>query len=464
MADPPKFRRPPTRPPPIPRIFAPKPAKTDVVPIPRAISDDMGDEPQAYGDETTKNDEAPDAGQLVERMLDLVASEAEALLEGDEDRLADLNVRTALAAWDGLHQPEEAMRYLELAESHPLALRLRLSAALGTGDEAALTAAVPKIGAPTALLALDLAEAWLWRFRRADLAAPLADRALLGADPRWRTEAVELAALAHAANGNWKRVVEIRRSAVAKTSPPEEVAAAAALLLDRGNDPVAALALCWIAIERMDEDPNERDTAPSPVITRGGWLRLIDVAIAAASRGADPRRLELLDRRADLLKDLPGGAHELGGAHRIARYGAALAAMAGNDPQAALAARRILVQTEARELIAVHGWRAFELAALVGETPSADLAHAVVAAAETPIAERQLDLIDLAEGTSALTVSRLERRGGYAVRWAAAVAEQLANYPRAVELWKRALKNGLGTEPDHLVRLLRGSGSLRAQS
>ena len=125
MADPPKFRRPPTRPPPIPRIFAPKPAKTDVVPIQRAISDDMGDEPQAYGDENTKNVEAPDAGQLVERMLDLVASEAEALLEGDEDRLADLNVRTALAAWDGLHQPEEAMRYLELAESHPLALRLR---------------------------------------------------------------------------------------------------------------------------------------------------------------------------------------------------------------------------------------------------------------------------------------------------------------------------------------------------
>ena len=98
MADPPKFRRPPTRPPPIPRIFAPKPAKTDVVPIQRAISDDAGEEPQQYGDENTKNVEAPDAGQLVERMLDLVASEAEALLEGDEDRLADLNVRTALAA------------------------------------------------------------------------------------------------------------------------------------------------------------------------------------------------------------------------------------------------------------------------------------------------------------------------------------------------------------------------------
>ncbi|MEP6863170.1 MAG: tetratricopeptide repeat protein [Deltaproteobacteria bacterium] len=492
MADPPKFRRPPTRPPPIPRIMAPAPARTDVVPIQRAIRDDAGDEPQQYGDENTKNVEAPDAGQLVERMLDLVASEAEALLEGDEDRLADLNVRTALAAWDGLHQPEEAMRYLELAESHPLALRLRLSAALGTGDEAALAAAVPKIGAPTAMLALELAEAWLWRFRRADLAAPLADRALLGADPRWRTEAVELAALAHAANGNWKRVTEIRRSAVSKNSPPEEVAAAAALVLDRGNDPVAALALCWMAIERMDEDPNERDTAPSPIITRGGWLRVIDIAIEAASRASDPRRLELLDRRADLVKDLPGGALESiatraavaaelvrdgqhaeaaklyteladdpnistpGGAHRIARYGAALAATAGNDPQTALAARRVLVQTEARELVTVHGWRALELSVVVGEKLSADLAHAVVDAAETPIAERMLDVIDLAEGTSAVTVARLEARGGYALRWAASISEQLGNYQRAVELWKRAAKTGLGTEPDHLVRLLRG--------
>ncbi|HET9986996.1 MAG TPA: hypothetical protein VFQ65_00710, partial [Kofleriaceae bacterium] len=441
MADPPKFRRPPTRPPPIPRIIAPVPAKTDVVPIQRAVSDDTGDEPAQYGDENTKNVEAPDAGQLVERMLDLVASEAEALLEGDEDRLADLNVRTALAAWDGLHQPEEAMRYLELADSHPIAPRLRLSAALGAGDEAALSAAVAKIGSPTAMLALELAEAWLWRFRRADLAAPLADRALLGADPRWRIQAVELAALAHAATGNWKRVTEIRRSAAVKTSPPEELASTAALIMDRGNDPAAALALCWIAIERMDEDPNERDTAPSANITRGGWLRVIDIAIEAASRAGDPRRLELLDRRADLVKDLPGGALESiatraavaaelvrdgqhteaaklyaeladdpnigapGGAHRIARYGAALAAAAGNDPASALAARRELVQTESRELIAVHGWRALELAALVGEKPSADLAHAVVDAAETPIAERLLDLVDLAQGTSAVTVA-----------------------------------------------------------
>src|SRR5258706_12122994 len=154
MADPLKIRRPSPKPPPIPRIVAPAPAKTDVL---AAQSDDTGDEAQPEQfDENTKNLEAPDAGQLVERMLDLVASEAEALLVGDDadGRLADLNVRTALATWDGLHQPDEAMRHLELAERHPLAPRLRLSAALAEPDAAALTAAQQKLGTPSPALAI----------------------------------------------------------------------------------------------------------------------------------------------------------------------------------------------------------------------------------------------------------------------------------------------------------------------
>ncbi len=57
-------------------------------------------------------------------------------------------------------------------------------------------------------------------------------------------------------------------------------------------------------------------------------------------------------------------------------------------------------------------------------------------------------------------MARLEARGGFAVRWAAAIAEQQGNYRRAVELWRIAAGSGggtgLGTEYDHLVRLLRG--------
>src|SRR4029077_7975582 len=111
-APPPRARPPGGGPPPPPARapIAPPAARTDVV----AAQTDG--EPREELSEDTKNLDVPDAGQLVERTLDLVASEAEALLVGDDadGRLADLNVRTALAAWDGLHQPDEALRYLEL--------------------------------------------------------------------------------------------------------------------------------------------------------------------------------------------------------------------------------------------------------------------------------------------------------------------------------------------------------------
>src|SRR5258708_6131739 len=122
MADPPPIRRPQTRPPPIPRApVAPLPAKTDVVPVPGQVEELS---------EITSSLIAPGAGALVAHMRELVATEAAALLTGDSDRLADLNVRSAIASWDALHQPDEALRLLELADGHPLASRLRVMAAL----------------------------------------------------------------------------------------------------------------------------------------------------------------------------------------------------------------------------------------------------------------------------------------------------------------------------------------------
>src|SRR6185436_15286094 len=111
------------------------------------------------------------AGELVGHVLTLVATEAEALLEGEDtdDKLAELNVRSALASWDALHQPDEALRLLELAE------RLRLAAALAAGDEEALTAVEPVLGDAPALQ-LELAEAWMWRHGRADRAGAVLER------------------------------------------------------------------------------------------------------------------------------------------------------------------------------------------------------------------------------------------------------------------------------------------------
>src|SRR5574338_12707 len=163
MAGPP-IRRPPTKPPPLP-------ARVPVIPSPKRTDVVAAQDPSDEISEVTKNLEAPDAGQLVQNMLGMVASEAEALLVGDDSdgRLADLYVRTALASWDGLHEPEEAMRYLELAESHPLAPRLHLSAALGQRAPEPLAIVQARVdGLPAGdmktALAVELAEAWLFRY------------------------------------------------------------------------------------------------------------------------------------------------------------------------------------------------------------------------------------------------------------------------------------------------------------
>ncbi len=327
MADPPPIRRAGTKPPPIPRApIAPAPAKTDVVSAQR--------DPDELLPEDTRNLEAPDAEVLVERMLELVASESEALLAGDDSdgRLADLNVRTALASWDALHQSDEALRFLELADSHPLAARMRLAAALVSGDVAALATAEQRIGAETGPLAVELAEAWLWRHGRADRAAALADR-LLGAQlpPAWRAHVVELATLAHASLGNWARVVELRAGELTADTAPAEVATTAALMLDRADDPAGALAACWAKLAHYSGP--ERDAL--------GWLRTFDIAIVAATMLDDERRFELLDKRAELLSALPGGGLEaLATRHAQAQM---LWAVLADDPAAQVAgsARRI---------------------------------------------------------------------------------------------------------------------------
>jgi golgin subfamily B member 1 len=488
-------------PPPIPRApIAPSAAKTDVVPA-QTHADVHAEEHS----EITRNLEAPDAGELVERMLDLVGTEAEALLSASEGRgkLADLNVRIALASWDGLHETAEALRYLELAEDHPLAPRLQLSATLGQSAPEPLAAAQARIsalppGPLTAGLAIDIAEAWLFRFRRPELAAELAERTLGGSvTDAQREHLTALAALGYAASGAWDAVVRVRRASVDDRSSFDAIASVAALLVDRGNDAAGALQLCWGAIERSDSveaarSPNPGDTQPSVAgLTRNGMLRLIDVALDAAARCGDSRMLELLDRRGELITTMTGGALEAlatrhavaaaltrDGQHveatalwsqladdavathpaagrRIATLATVWSAAAAGDVKAGLAAHRRLADSDCADVATAHAWRALELAAASGEAIT-DLAHAVADAADTPSAEWWLDLVDHASPTAA-TVTRLETRGGLMLRWAAALAEKIGNVPRALELWRRAcaIETRVGTEHDHVVRMLR---------
>jgi len=509
MADAPTVQRPQE-----PTVRGPAPPRAAQTDVHAVVS---------YADDDTSSLHVPDPVQLVEHVVQLVAGEAAALLAGDDAdaRLADLNVRSALASWDALRQPDEALRLLELAESHPLALRLRAMAAL---DDPALLARLelPAHAADltSAALGIEVAEAWLWRHREPGRAGELADRLLAGELPAtWRAHVTELARLAHAAAGNWPRVIALAAASLGETAPPDEVAAAAAVVLDRGRDPAAALAACWAKLAHF----------PGRDASALGWLRCFDVALEAAAELGhaqrsredldDPRahealerRFELLDRRAALVGELPGGAleslatlaavaseldgqreageaaalwAELGGSdaaqlpgafRRYAYLRAAWSASATSDPDSRacrMAAHRRLADTECVEVAASHAWRALELAAVIGDPGIGDLARAVADAAGTPTAAHWLDLVELAAPTPA-TIVRFEARGGLALRWAAALAERIAP-ERAIALWQRAAvapgaapaaaageatvvtTDVLPTTRDHLARRARGN-------
>ncbi|HEY5924239.1 MAG TPA: hypothetical protein VIV11_21325 [Kofleriaceae bacterium] len=149
-------------------------------------------------------------------------------------------------------------------------------------------------------------------------------------------------------------------------------------------------------------------------------------------------------------------------ARRIATLSAAWAASAAGDQKSALSARRRLATMDLGDCVEVaasHAWRALELAGATAALPKelSDLAHAVVDASDSSSAEWWLDLLDHALPTQG-TITRLEQRGGLALRWAAILAEKLDNPSRSLELWRRAahLDAPFGCEYDHVVRLLRG--------
>ncbi|HEY0192212.1 MAG TPA: hypothetical protein VGC42_13920, partial [Kofleriaceae bacterium] len=490
-----------------PRLAVPPPSsgETDIVSI---------TSPAELVEETSTLN-APDAAQFVEHMLELVGSEAAALL-GDRsssdaertERLADLNLRIALASWDTLHQPDAALRLLELADGHPLALRLRAMASL---DDVELLAKLP---AATGALAIELAEAWLWRHGDPVRAGGLADRLLAGDLPSaWRAHVTELAIVAHGARGDWARVVALCSTGVGDRSPPEDIAATAALLIDRAGDPRAALELCLRRLASFVDDRGLPPVGSAAAGRRGwiddgwdiapstaGWLRCLDVALDAATQLGDDRRLELLTRRAELLTGIPGAEAEAlatrmalaaelerrgapaeaaplwlelgddavmqapGVLRRFARLRATWSASSPEQRALKLTAHRQLADSDCAEVAATHAWRALELAAATSDPALGDIVRAVADVAASRAAERWLDMVDVAAPTMT-TLARCAARGGLSLRWAAAIAErnlEVTQRPgsvpaRPLALWRRAAAepDALPTTRDHLARLLR---------
>src|SRR5690349_15823005 len=103
MADPPSIRRLLVQPPTMPAHGAvgPLAGQTDLAAV-AAQSDELGEDTSSL----------VHGVQLVAQLLEGVASEVAALAAADagDHRIADLQLRAALASWDALDQREEAAR------------------------------------------------------------------------------------------------------------------------------------------------------------------------------------------------------------------------------------------------------------------------------------------------------------------------------------------------------------------
>ena len=311
----------------------------------------------------------------------------------------------------GSHEPDEAMRYLELAERHPLAARLRLVGGARHGDDQRWRRPRRKLGA------LDRHRCCA-RARRG-VAVPLRPRR-----PRGGARATALldeapeAAPAHArrrarrARARRDRRLDARRSRSGaprsrQCRRPDDVAATAALVLDRASDAAAALDMCWTAIERLDAGraTRSRSRAGDARASAGCACstsrsmprqRTADRAAARAARSARRAGREPPRRRARGARDaarrrrrarratastprrrscgrssptITVSAPARGAAHRDARRSArgAAAQRSRRCARRASRARRQRMRARSRHR---HAWRALELAAVVGESPS----------------------------------------------------------------------------------------------
>ncbi|MGE0547917.1 MAG: tetratricopeptide repeat protein [Kofleriaceae bacterium] len=455
-------------------------------PVTSVVVTDVTNPPVSGAVEDTSGSDDDQRARDVERVLELVAGEAAALLLADDDgRLADLNVRTALASWDSRHQADDALRFLELAEGHPLAPRMRIAGAISSGSSEVLGSVERRFKRDRGALALELAEAWLWRHQRGDRAASILDDLLESElPPAWRAHVVELAALAHASAGTWTPVIALRSEQLGTDADPTEAAALAAIQLDRTVDTAAVLASCRAMLAKCSPG------ATNPL----GWLRVHDIALDAAFTLDHDTKRELLESRAALVATLSGaelelvatrhaladelertGAHDhaqqlraqLAGAPAAqtadtARWTTQLRAVWSGDRNAAFAARRYLASASSSSVVAMaHAWRALEHAVVLGHRAAPELARVIASSIESPSAVWWIDLVELGHPGSQ-TVERLAARGGGAIRWAAAVAERLGDLDDAIALWQRALDAPLlPATRDHLIRLQRAPRSSR---
>jgi tetratricopeptide (TPR) repeat protein len=460
-------------------------------------------------DESTQRVTALGDITFLEEVVHLLSAEAEALLtttvrRGDPETLiADMNLRMALLSWDVAEDEGGVAHYLEQAERHPLTPRLILAHALSSGSPELLDAAQAAVerlvdpdAAPQerALLALELAEAWLYRLSIPARAVDCArDGLRLSPEPGVAIDLHHVLCVALAMIEDWPGLVEALINPPAGATP-QSLAEAAHILLDRTGEREPAAELCL----RIDKGNSDVAFHVAGLVTE---IALADPTLGVVDMG------DALSQRLALLETDPAAAREASATryllvHHLAELGdveaagAALTALLAPGaaegepaawgarlaalmrwrlllrqelwPQAAELARELADRPGAGRLALSYRRRAAELCDARAESPELALdlwrqVHAAAAASGDDQAERAIERLLQRDPPGLVAhleaVSRRDRRSESAtLRRAAALAETRSrDLAGALRLRRAALTadgDAIGRHAD-LIRLTR---------
>ncbi|HWM87136.1 MAG TPA: hypothetical protein VNO33_14890, partial [Kofleriaceae bacterium] len=386
MAEPPGSEGRIAKPPPVPASRSGASRRSSAARVSRTTQREFG---APGSEESTQRVTARGDISFLEEVVELLSAESEALLtgavagRGDPDTLvADMNLRMALLSWDVADDEGGVAHYLEQAERHPLAPRLLLALALSTGSSDQLDSAqaaierlvdADKAPAERALLALELAEAWLYRFATPARAVDCArDGLRLAPEAGVAADLHHVLCLALALVEDWQGLADAL-AAPPSGPTPHTLAEAAHILLDRIGDREKAGELCL----RVDKASSEVAFHVAGLVTE---ISLADPTLGLVDMG------DALAQRLALLETDPAAAREAAATryllvHHLAELGdveaagsalAALLAPAAGEGEAAAWGVRLAALMRWRLLLRQELWaQASELARELADRPGA---------------------------------------------------------------------------------------------
>ena len=190
---------------------------------------------------------------------ELLADEHEALVSsnGSDDAVADVNVRLALLGMELGADDDKLSSHCALAVNNPLTIELMRSITLGADDATAFAGAVAELESLIDARPIDeqnairatIAEAWLFRWGKANDSVETVTRALEGLPESVQPEAESLATLALASLEAWGDL----EAYLAESEDAADIAEAAQVAYDRLDDPSRSFEL----LDRLDGQKGE---------------------------------------------------------------------------------------------------------------------------------------------------------------------------------------------------------------